>query len=161
MKLTTTERQILDVVIVQEVALDALRQARARSPHFEVRPRYCCGSPALVDADMCAHEAVDEAEAHARCLTGVYGEELKAKAENMGLKGICFARWQKGTKVFRYDLITGETYLEPKRLGWDEKDRLRTLRKHAEVFGRHTLIPSNLAELDALEVRAEIHRETV
>lgn len=154
MKYSVEEQQVL------EQTMEALRQARTRLPHFECRPRYCGGSPALVPIGTCVHEAVDEKEAHARCLTGVFGEENKAKAEKLGLKGICFARWQKGKKVFRYDLITGETFEEPKRMSWDDKDHLRCLRKTKE-YGICRWTPDMEAELADLEMRADIHRETV
>lgn len=155
MKLSCEAQEVLDK------AFDALRKARVRNVHFEVRPRYCGGSPSLVPQGTCAQEAVDEQEAYERHLTGVYGDKKKAMAGKKGLKWICFARWEKGKKVYRYDLITGETIQEPKRLSWEDKERLRFLRRHVELYGVQAILYSAKNELIDLEVRADMHRETI
>ena len=152
MKLTVEE--------INKLERARLAYGRARNVHFECRPRYCPGSPALVPDDICAHEAVDEVDAYHRDLTGIHGEEAKKRAEKLGLKGICFARWQKGKHTFRHDLITGDTFQEPRHMTGDDKTRLRTLR-NMKQYGVCRWSTDLEAELAELEERAEIWRETV
>ena len=153
MKLTPEAQEIWDRTFT------ALRNLRVRHIHFEARPRYSCGSGALVDADVCCKCAADEVRSRDMDLTGVHGEEKKARAEKLGLSWICYARWEKGKKVFRYDLITGENIQEPKRLDWDELTEWKGLRHHVEVFGPSSLAPKDEARLVELELRANMHRQ--
>jgi len=127
---------------------------------FEVCPRYCSGSPTLVSEQVCAQEALDEQESRERHLSGVYGEEHKAKAEKEGLEWICFARWTKGNKAWRYDLITGALIQEPKRLNSLEEDRLKLLRNWKE-FGLSNWHTGLENELVALEGRARMHQQKI
>lgn len=145
-----------------EAALCELAYQHAgRGAHWHIEPRFTGGSPAMISLGEVAHVAVQEFEARERCATGVFGEELKAKAEQPdALKGIAYGRWEKGKKVFRFDLLTGETFEEPKRLTWDERERLLFLR-HYKTLAKLEMRPSWTAELDALEYRARIHREEV
>jgi len=128
--------------------------------YFEVRPRYTCGSPGQVSERICAEEALSEQEGYQRALSGVYGEESKAKAEREGLEGICFVRWSKGNKTWRYDLIMNVKYEEPKRLETEDEDRLKLLR-HWKEFGLSNWHTQLEAELVALENRAKIHRQAI
>lgn len=133
---------------------------RSRNVRFECRPRYCCGSPALVPEDTCAKEAIDEFDAYHRDLTGFHGEERKARAEKLGLRGICFARWEVRGKTWRHDLITGETMKEPPRMSYDDKERLRVLR-NMKAYGVCRWSNELAAELAVLEDQAECWRETI
>lgn len=143
--------------------LDLTREA-GRNSHYHLEPRYTCGSPALVPMGVCLKVAVQEFEAHKNNLTGVFGEEARRKAEIVGLKGIAYARWEKGAQVWRLDLLTGETFIEPERLSWEEKDRLRELRHNKAWFDAHPpeqMTAKLLTEMAALEERATIHREEI
>lgn len=142
----------------------AYRHTAGKRPRWHIEPRFTGGSPAMISLGEVARVASQEFEARERCLTGVFGEELKAKAEAPdALKGIAYGRWEKGNKVFRFDLLTLETFEEPKRLTWDERTRLIELRDYAKRSAGFRLpMPGNMAdELKALEYRARIHREEV
>lgn len=129
-----------------------------RNAFFNLVPRYTCGSPAMVDLGEACRVADHERDAYENNRTGVFGEELKAKAEAKGLHGIAYARWEKGGKVWRLDLLTGKEEIELPRLSWDEKERVKDLRNRKQFLGLNT---SHTTELSALEKRLEIHRETV
>jgi hypothetical protein len=155
-----------DIGRVDEATLCELayQNTRGKRPHWHIEPRFTGGSPAMISLGEVAHVAAQEAEARERCATGVMGAELKAKAEQPdALKGIAYGRWEKGNKVFRFDLLTGETFEEPKRLTWDERSRLLCLREwkaHYVKIGQPMREVSE-AELSALEYRAKIHREVI
>lgn len=156
MKLSPEAQAVLDRTF------DALSKAHVGCRvHFEYRPRYCISAftSAIVSQGVCAQMAVDEVEAHHQSVTGMYGDEKLVLAETKGLAWICFARWQRSKKVFRYDLITGQVIQEPKRLEHDDLERLKMLRKHVGVFGADKMIGSNRKELAELEFRASIHRQ--
>lgn len=130
-----------------------------RNAHYHVQPRYCAGSPALVPLGQALHCADDEVEFHEMSLTGCWGEEKKKLAETKGLGGIVYARWERGKKVFRADIITGEVIEEPKRLQWEDIERLKALRNRKEYLDNLRL--EERRELEQLEFRAEIHREEI
>ena len=97
--------------------------------HFSVRPRYSCGSGALVSGDVAFRVAEEERSDYDRALEGTYGEDQKRRAEVLGLRGVAVAMAESGSgKNFRwlvYDLITGECYRRPddlgiERLGWTQ-----------------------------------------
>lgn len=100
-----------------------------RRESFNVRPRYGCGSPAMVDEVTAHRVAESEQDSYEAALSGIYGEELKARAEALGVRGIAEAvhETRKGWEV--RDLITGETYLRP----FDEKMRKLGWRKLGEL----------------------------
>lgn len=125
-----------------------------RKAFFNLVPRYTSGSPAMVDLGEACRVADHEKEAHANHLSGVFGDECRRMAETKGLHGIAYARWEKGGKVWRLDLLTGREEIELPRLNWNERERIRELRQFAPDATRK-------AELAALEHRLEIHRETV
>jgi hypothetical protein len=127
-----------------------------RNAYYHVAPKYCCGSPAMVTLGTCIAVAIDEEDARATKLTGVQGEDWKRRAETEGLGGIAYARWEKGGKVWRYDLLTRERFVEPKRLTYDEKQHVLSLRNRKQYIG---LTRELEAELAALEYRLTIHRE--
>ena len=89
--------------------------------HFSVRPRYSCGSGALVSGDVAFRVAEEERSDYDRALEGTYGEDQKRRAEVLGLRGVAVAMAESGSgKNFRwlvYDLITGECYCRPDDLG--------------------------------------------
>ena len=155
MKLTPEAQAIWDRTF------QALRKLHVRHVHFEARPRYTCGSGALVDEDVCCQCAADEVRFRDMDLEGVHGEDRKVRAEKLGLSWICYARWEKGKKVFRYDLITGETIQEPKRLEYDEVRDLFHMRKQVETFGDTALTPRQKDDMKHLEFRASIHRQDI
>lgn len=76
--------------------------------HFNVAPRYTCGSPAMVDHDTAERVAQEERTAYERALTGIYGEEDKLKAETMGLNGIAEAVTERRGGFDVIDMITGQ-----------------------------------------------------
>lgn len=112
----------------------------------------------MIDLAQVCHVAEEEREAMERCLTGAYGEKDKTTAETKGLAWIAYARWQKGNKVFRLDLLTGEQIQEPPTMRHKDKERLADLRNRKQFVG---LTWETEQELVALEFRAMIHRETV
>jgi hypothetical protein len=75
---------------------------------YQVAPRYTSGSPALVDARLARHVAAAERAAHARALTGLYGDAAREEAEHCGLAGIVWSWRQHGRSVRYQDEITGE-----------------------------------------------------
>lgn len=79
-----------------------------------VRPRYSCGSPAMVTDDIALRVADDEKSDYAHILEGIEGAERKKRAEILGLRGIAYVMAEKGSgRNFRwliFDLITGECF---------------------------------------------------
>lgn len=112
----------------------------------------------MIDEYQVCRVAEDERERREQCLTGVFGEELKKKAENEGLSWIAYARWQKGNKVHRLDLLTAETIIEPPILWHKDRERLLDLRNRKQFVGLSNELEQ---ELKQLEFRAFIHRETI
>lgn len=80
-----------------------------RSLHWEVRPRYSGGSPAMVDAETCLKVAKQERYGYAAHYDGAYGPDLAKAARFCGLKGICFCWREVRGKISVYDLLTMET----------------------------------------------------
>jgi hypothetical protein len=83
--------------------------------HFNVAPRYTPGSPAQVPIRTAVMVALEERQAIKHNLDGIYGEERRKKAEELGLKGIVEAR-REGPKKRGWDvldLITGERFDRP------------------------------------------------
>jgi hypothetical protein len=90
---------------------------------YNVRPRYGCGSPALVFQHTAEQVAASEQRCYQDALDGIYGERLQERAKRLGLRGISehVKETRKGWEVT--DLCTGESYLRPfdKRMrkdGW-------------------------------------------
>jgi hypothetical protein len=125
---------------------------------LHVHPRYSGGSPALVADDIALHVADDEISGYEQCLSGILGDKAKEKAAADGLGGIVYARWEKGNKVYRMDLITGELIIEPPRLGWKDKERAAALLNKKKYL---SLRMEEKFELERLEFSAKIHRETL
>lgn len=115
----------------------------------------------MVPMGVAIKVALQEFEARERQLTGVFGDTSRTEAQAGGLAGIAYARWEAKGKLWRLDLLTGQTFAEPKELNWDERSRvqnLRTLKDHSARFGQ----PFNFAaELGALEARAALHRQRI
>lgn len=81
--------------------------------HFNVVPRYTCGSPANADEGLALRVAQQEREAFETALKGIYGLEEKAKAELMGLDGIVEHR-QEGRRCWLvHDLLTDQQFKRP------------------------------------------------
>ena len=76
--------------------------------HFNVAPRYTCGSPAMVDEDTARRVALQERDGHERTLTGVYGDEEVERAHRLGLNGIAEIFYETKKNWHIHDLITGE-----------------------------------------------------
>src|SRR3990172_8687499 len=90
--------------------------------YYNVRPRYTCGSPAIVDAQTAARVARQEKEGFETALSGIYGPEEQARAGRDGLRGIAEAvlkehRQNRRDGFIVRDLITGEEYWRPQRTG--------------------------------------------
>lgn len=58
---------------------------RTKHSHFNVKPRYTCGSPAAVPQEMALAQIEDELSAIEPDLAGVHGEKQKARALKLGL----------------------------------------------------------------------------
>ena len=86
-----------------------------------VRPRYSCGSPAMVHDAVALQVAREEREDYEHALSGSYGEAQKRCARLLGLRGIAVAMAEHGSgKNFRwlvYDLVTGECCRRPDDAG--------------------------------------------
>lgn len=84
------------------------------SRHSTVAPRYTPGSPALVDMTTALRVAAEEAEAIQAALDGAWGEEQKARAERLGLRGIAEDKREQGSGKKHgwdvLDLCTGERF---------------------------------------------------
>lgn len=66
---------------------------RRRTPtHFNVRPRYTPGSPAMVPEDIAVRVAVQERSFYERAISGRHGERTAEKARSRGLGGIVDVR---------------------------------------------------------------------
>ena len=143
--------------------LDRIRRNAGRKATFHVAPRYCGGSPAMVPIGEAVHWALNEVGALNRNLTGVFGEENKRRAEQLGLAGIAYARWEAKGETWRYDILGDTMVQEPPRLDSEEESRvrdLRVLRKARRVEGGD-LSAADAKELAALEARLEMHGDTV
>lgn len=83
-----------------------------RSLRFNVRSRYSAGSPAQVPEHIALQVVRDEQESYRHALEGAYGEEQKKRAETLGLSGIVYVMFEKGSgRQFRWhiwDLLTDE-----------------------------------------------------
>jgi len=75
--------------------------------YYNVEPRYSPGSPAQVSRRQAFQVADAEQDAYRRTLTGVYGPELKARAEKLGLDGIVEMRCVYSRHWVGEDMITG------------------------------------------------------
>jgi hypothetical protein len=84
-----------------------------RSACYYVKPRYTPGTPAMVDLGTALDVAAAEEEAHARNLDGTYGDAASTRAEDKGLDGIVYARWNTKLRVYKLDLITGTLVSAP------------------------------------------------
>jgi hypothetical protein len=139
-----------------ESQIQANYQKVPKKAFCHVQPRYTAGSPALVPDSIALLVALDEVKHYKIHLEGVFGQKLLDKAMSEGLSWIVYARWEKGKKVYRLDLITGEQIIEPPRLEWDDKERIKILRNKHEFIG---LTVDDSEELAALEFRQKIHRD--
>jgi hypothetical protein len=90
--------------------------------HYDVHPRYSCGSPAMVPEHTARGVAEDERRAYEAALTGFYGEAEQEKAKQLGLAGIVEYRTEKAKYWLVEDLITGRVV---ERLFWAPADRCK------------------------------------
>jgi hypothetical protein len=82
--------------------------------HFNVAPRFTPGSPAMVRYTIAARVVVEEREAHARALTGVYGPQSALAAALPGaLRGIVEERDERPGCWLVHDMVTGERFIRP------------------------------------------------
>lgn len=123
---------------------------RRRPCHYNVRPRFSAGSPAMVSEEIALRVADDERENHARAAEGRYGNELQEQADDEhALYGIVYLL-EEHPKFWRvYDLITEEERDVP-FAQWRIEDAL-IRRKHA---------PSEAREV-AEEIQKRIPRLTL
>jgi hypothetical protein len=66
-------------------ALTLIRLFRSKHSHFNVKPRYTCGSPAAVSQEDALYQANEELVSLQHDLEGVHGEEHQARARSLGL----------------------------------------------------------------------------
>jgi hypothetical protein len=82
---------------------------KAAEVRWSVYPRYSCGSPAQVDEATARKVAVQERQGYEAAADGTYGEEQRAVALALGLRGIVLA-WTERRGLFDYqDAMTGES----------------------------------------------------
>jgi hypothetical protein len=99
--------------------------SRRRHYQFHVRPRYTPGSPAMVHDNIALKVAKEEAWAHEQALTGIWGEDEKKRAETLGLDGIAYVMFEKGSgRQFRWHVWDLITNVETRRLHQNELHRL-------------------------------------
>lgn len=58
---------------------------RGKHHHYNVKPRYTCGSPAAVSRDIALNQVREEAISYDIDLSGVHGEEQLERAKTLGL----------------------------------------------------------------------------
>jgi len=80
--------------------------------YYNVSPRYTGGSPAQVTLRIADQVAREEQTAHARALTGIYGDEERERAAQ-GLRGISEEVSERADAWIVRDLITGERFVRP------------------------------------------------
>jgi hypothetical protein len=73
---------------------------------YHVRPRYTCGSPAMVDEATARRVADEEVRAIAASLSGMIGPIEKQRAESLGLAGIAVGMIEHRDHFMLDDLIT-------------------------------------------------------
>lgn len=84
-----------------------------RAMHFNVRPRYTCGSPGVVGEDIALEVAREEVVLFNAALAGVYGDEDFDRASLVGVEGISML-WVEMPRAWKiYDLITSEIHDSP------------------------------------------------
>jgi hypothetical protein len=81
-----------------------------RDMHFNVRPRFTPGSPALVNEHTALHVAKGEKMAYEDALTGTFGTPDLEVARAQGLKGIVEAAFERGDGWDVRDVLTGEQF---------------------------------------------------
>jgi hypothetical protein len=115
----------------------------------------------MVPVGVAARVAEKEFEARERNLTGIFGDDLKQKAETLGLANIAYGQWQAKGKVWRVDLLTGEVFIEPKELNRDERAQLRSWRARLPHYNQPGEKPPFAAQMAQYEARVAIHRQTI
>lgn len=94
---------------------------------FEVVPRYTSGSPAFVDERTALRVALQERQAHARMVSGIYGSDVAARAQRKGLDGIVRSWCETRGRIEIHDLITRRRYSLKSRgtglLSWPREPR--------------------------------------
>lgn len=66
-------------------ALSLIRLFRSKHSHFNVKPRYTCGSPAAVSQEEALHQINEELISIEHDLEGAHGDEHQARARKLGL----------------------------------------------------------------------------
>lgn len=90
-----------------------VRQQTHSDSRFNVNPRYTPGSPALVDSYTAQRLMRQEQAVYDEMIKGLYGENKKAEALRLGVRGIVEEIWEfRGVLMYR-DLLTGETGGKP------------------------------------------------
>lgn len=79
-----------------------------RAYHYNVRPRYSAGSPAMVDEDTAMRVKRNELDGYEIALSGAVSAAEKARAERLGLSGIVEQVFETSKNWHVHDLITGE-----------------------------------------------------
>ena len=67
----------------------------------------------MVDLETALNVAADEAAAWAANLDGIYGDKAMIRAEDEGVEGIVYARWERNRRLHRLDIITGTLTSKP------------------------------------------------
>ena len=81
--------------------------------HFNVRPRYTCGSPAMVPENIARLVAEQEERQYRDILEGMTGEDSAAEAAALGLHGIAQFKMEHKGGWLIMDLITGSMEWSP------------------------------------------------
>lgn len=81
--------------------------------HYHVSPRYCSGSPAMVDERMANRLANEEPNFYNMALSGALGDFHQSEAREWGLHGIVEWRMECAYGWLTHDLITDEYWVQP------------------------------------------------
>lgn len=130
--------------------------------HYNVEPRYTPGSPAMVSYPQAKTVARDEREAYQACLEGLCGPEQKARAEELGLKGIVEERHEEHNRIYYHDLITDERGTRPLPTLQSLRDALnRAPEGTARIMERMLTEQERTTLVSGLRVAAERYAEHV
>jgi hypothetical protein len=88
-------------------------KSKERRTYHCIKPRYTPGIPATVDYEFAKQFTIEERNEYRKCLRSEYGQEMKDRADRLGLEGIANTRIKHTDKKDRIswsitDLITSK-----------------------------------------------------
>jgi hypothetical protein len=138
--------------------------------HFNLKPRFGCGSPGAVWNEKLAQRvAQEERTSYEHALTGAYGAEDLEKAQKLGLEGIVEVVFEKAGGWMCQDLITGRVYRRERKAAKKLQAREVVLRyydlRHEAVEGRFRIrtvrVPSDHKRYVIVEFEGRAEREFI